>query len=146
VFGLTVDSIEMKRLRDARSTYAGLEAATANAECMHLDAHLAMEGKFAAQVSSLEDELRGIVVVGRSVCIGSASLARGVCLCSGGDLSTGGRARSTRGGCSAWAISGCPDCTSESWLDLHRLGHRLNQGHVTADTDPSMLDDLRQRV
>jgi len=136
----------MKRLRDARSTYAGLEAATANAECMHLEAHLAMEGKFAAQVSSLEDELRGIVVVGRSVCIGSASLARGVCLCSGGDLSTGGRARSTRGGCSAWAISGCPDCTSESWLDLHRPGHWLSQGHVPADTDPSMLDDLCQWV
>jgi hypothetical protein len=119
VFGLTVDLIEMKHLRDARSTYASLEAATANAERMHLEAHSVMEGKFAAQVSFLEDELHGIVVVGRSICIGSASSARGVCLCSEGDLSTGGRARSARGGCSAWAISGCPDCTSESWLDLH---------------------------
>jgi len=43
-----------------------LEAMTAEAEWMHIGTLLAMEAKYVSRMSSLEDELRSVVVAGRA--------------------------------------------------------------------------------
>lgn len=66
------ESAEAKRLHDelseCKSAYASLEAAVAEAERVHTEAHSAIEAKYMSQVSSLGDELQGVVTAGHTAC------------------------------------------------------------------------------
>jgi len=65
------------KLTECKSDYANLEAVATEAEWLHAGTLLAMEAKYVSQVSSLEDEHRGVVTAGRAACqVAYAQLTR----------------------------------------------------------------------
>jgi hypothetical protein len=66
------ESAKARRLKvelaKCKSEYANLEAVDAENEWLHAGTLLTMEAKYMSWVSSLEDELRSVVVAGRAAC------------------------------------------------------------------------------
>jgi hypothetical protein len=58
----------MDKLIECKSEYVNLEAMAAKVEWLHAGTLLTMEAKYMLWVSSLEDELRSVVVVGCAAC------------------------------------------------------------------------------
>ena len=55
-------------LTECKSAYENLEAVATEADRLHTGTLSAMEAKYVSQVSSLEDELRSVVMAGRAAC------------------------------------------------------------------------------
>ena len=66
------ESAKARRLKDelaeCKSEYANLEAMATEVDRLHVGTLLAMEVKYVSRVSSLEDELRSVVVAGHAAC------------------------------------------------------------------------------
>jgi hypothetical protein len=58
----------MDKLIECKSKYVNLEAMAAKVEWLHAGTLLTMEAKYMLRVSSLEDKLRSIVMVGYATC------------------------------------------------------------------------------
>jgi hypothetical protein len=56
------------KLAESKSAYASLEVQYVKADCRYAKVLSAMEDGYASQVSSLEDELKGVVTAGRAAC------------------------------------------------------------------------------
>ena len=55
-------------LAECKSEYVNLEAMATEVDRLHVGTLLAMEVKYVSRVSSLEDELRSVVVAGHAAC------------------------------------------------------------------------------
>ena len=55
-------------LTGCKSDHANLEVVATKAECLHAGTLSTMEAKYVSQVSSLEDELRSVVMAGHAAC------------------------------------------------------------------------------
>jgi hypothetical protein len=68
----TAESAKARRLKDelveCKSRYVNLEAMATEVEWLHTGTLSTMEAKYMSRVSSLEDEVRSIVMAGRAAC------------------------------------------------------------------------------